>query len=111
VSDERAPESLIPESWTAKEVIADLKRDIVHRFDQQDDVLDDISKKVDGKADKADVVSLGLEMKSLGDRVGKLEEHHVEETAAAQFRHRVWAAIGSVAGIIAIIVGSIIAGH
>lgn len=109
MSAESAPDSLFPESWSVKEVVADLKQDLVGHLDKQDAVLHEISAKVDSKADKTDVVLLGAKIDGHAERITTLEQHRAETLAATQFRHRVWAVIGTVGGILAILAGSLIA--
>lgn len=101
--------ALVPETWSVKEVVADLKADLIGHLDKQDVTLSDISHKVDGKADKADVATLGAKIDGHAARIGSLEDHRKEQIAATQFRHRVWAVIGTVGGILAILAGSLIA--
>lgn len=122
MAEELAPHSILPESWSVKEVVADLKADlkadqastktdIVSHLVKQDEMLTAISTKVDGKADKADLLALGTKIDGHGQRITTLEEHRTEELANSRFRRRVWAAIASVAGILAVLLGSLIAAH
>ena len=103
------PAAQVPESWSVKEVVADLKQDLVNHLDKQDVTLLAIQSAVDTKADKADVILLGSKIEVHGERITALENHRVEQLASTQFRHRVWAVIGSVAGVLAILGGSLIA--
>ena len=97
------------ESWSVKEVVADLKSDLISHLDKQDSILTEISAKVDSKADRADVVLLGTKIDGHAERITSLENHRTEQLASTQFRHRVWAVIGTVGGILAILAGSLIA--
>lgn len=108
MSENPTPSALLPDSWTTKEVVADLKKDLIDHLDKQDTTLADISHKVDGKADKADLVELGNKLDRQGDRLSTLEQHRVDDLAGRRFRNRVWSVVGSVAGIAAIIVGAFI---
>jgi len=96
-------------TYTVKEVIQDLKGDLVHRFDKiddrlvaQDDVMSDIKRDIANTATKADVAAVHKRIDALdGDlspRVQRLEDHQVH-------RGRVWAVVGSVALIIATVAG------
>ena len=109
--DDDAPLSLLPDTWTVKEVVADLKSDIITHLNKQDSVLTEIDRKVDGKADKADLIALGVKIDGHGNRISSLEEHRTEVESSKKFRNRVWAVVGSVAGIAAIIIGSLIGAH
>ena len=105
------PVPVIDDRWSVKEVVADLKHDIVAHLDKQDVTLADIRNDVSGKADKADVVSLGAKIDGHAQRITTLEEHRADDLSSKRFRTRVWAVIGSVSGIAAIIVGSLISAH
>ena len=111
MAEELAPHAILPESWSVKEVVADLKKDIITHLDKQDTTLGEISTKVDGKADKADVLLLGTKMDSHGQRITVLEQHRLDQLAAKQFRNRLWAVVGTVGGILAVIAGSLIAAY
>ncbi len=103
------PPVFLPDTWTVKEVVADLKADLVDHLDRQDDTLAEISTKVDSKADKADLVVLGVKIDGHGQRITVLEGHKLDLDASARFRKRVWYVVGTVAGILAIVAGSLIA--
>jgi len=109
MSEELAPHAILSDSWSVKEVVADLKADIVGHLDKQDLTLSEISTKVDSKADKADLIAIGFKIDGHGERITTLEQHRLEQVASTQFRHRVWAVIGTVGGILAILAGSLIA--
>ena len=109
MNEERAPEPILPDSWTTKEVIADLKQDLVGHLNKQDVTLGEISSKVDSKADKADLVAIALKIDGHGERITSLENHRLESIASRQFRNKVWAVVGTVCGILAILAGSLIA--
>ena len=97
------------ETWTVKEVVSDMKTDLVSHLDKQDLKLDDISLKIDNKADKADVAALAAKIDGHGERITTLEQHRLDDLASKRFRNRVWTVIGSVSGILAILAGSLIA--
>ena len=112
---QHGPPSAFPETWTVKEVVADLKSDLVDHLNKQDAVLIDIRTAVDSKADKSDLVELAAEVRlhavadakgfdDHGRRIQTLEE-------SRKFRNRSWAVAGSVAGIIAVIVAAFISAH
>ena len=109
------PASEFPDTWTVKEVVADLKTDIVGHLNKQDGMLVEIDRKVDGKADKADLVNLATEVRvgfdDHGKRITKLEEHRLDTEASKRFRTRAWAVAGTIGGILAIIAGSLIAAY
>ena len=109
MAEELAPHAILSDSWSAKEVFADMKADIVSHLDKQDLTLGEIITKVDSKADKADLIAIGLKIDGHGERITTLEQHRLEQVASTQFRHRVWAVIGTVGGILAILAGSLIA--
>lgn len=111
MAEELAPHAILPESWSVKEVVADLKKDLLAHLDRQDVALSEISLKVDSKADKADLVLLGVKIDGHSQRISSLEDARGEETANRQFRRRVWAAVATVSGIVAILVSSLIAAH
>lgn len=100
-----------PDTWTTKEVIADLKSDLVDHLNKQDGALADISKKVDTKADKADLFVLSQKIDGQGARITKLEDYRTEETAIRKSRLRLWATAGAAAGIAATLAGSLIESH
>ena len=108
-----APHAILPDTWTVKEVVADLKQDILQHLNKQDDMLAEIDRKVDSKADKSDLQALSGELKShiASDdrRLTILEEHKVANESSARFRKRAWYVVASVASILAIIGGSLIA--
>lgn len=106
-----APMSEMPDTWTVKEVVADLKSDLVGHLNRQDDALVKIASSIDNKADKSDVVALGVKIDGHGSRIASLEEHRTEVESSKRFRNRAWAAVGTVAGIAAIIIGSLIGAH
>ena len=106
-----APASELPDTWTVKEVVADLKSDLVTHLNNQDKALNEIAISINGKADKSDVVALGVKLDGHGNRITSLEEHRAELESGKKFRNRVWAVVGSVAGIAAIIIGSLIGAH
>ena len=109
--DEPAPASVLPDTWTVKEVVADLKSDLVTHLNNQDKALQEIAVSINGKADKSDVVALGVKIDAHGQRITSLEEHRADLDSNKKFRNRAWAAVGTVAGIAAIIIGSLIAAH
>jgi len=103
------------ESWSTKEVVADMKSDLVAHLNKQDAVLGSIDRKVDAKADKADLVNLTTEVRigfdGHGNRLTVLEEHRLETLASKKFRNRAWAVAGTAAGVAAIIIGALIDSH
>ena len=107
------PPSAFPETWTVKEVVADLKTDIVGHLNKQDLVLNDIRTAVDSKADKSDLVELAAEVRLHAQADAKGFEDHgqriqtLEESRA--FRTKAWIVVGSAAGTVAIIVGAVLA--
>ncbi len=103
-----APLPLVPDTWTVKEVVADLKADLIEHLNKQDGVLTEIDRKVDSKADKADLTALGAKFDNHGNRITSLEEHRANDLASKRFRTRVWAVVGSVAGTSAVIVAALI---
>lgn len=118
--DDHAPEPILPESWSVKEVVADLKADlkagqtalkadIVEHLDKQDITLGEISTKVDSKADKADLLVLTSKIEGHGTRITTLEQHRLDQLAAKQFHNRMWAVVGTIGGILAVLAGSLIA--
>ena len=113
--DPRPPASEVHETWTVKEVVADLKSDLVSHLNQQDGKLDDIDLKLDGKADKTDVVSLATEFRTGHEdhskRLTVLEQHRLDDLSSRRTRNRVWAVCGSIAGVAAIIIGALIDAH
>ena len=108
MSDEQAPPSAFPETWSVKEVVADLKSDIVTHLNKQDDMLTDISLKVDSKADKADLIPIVTKLDTHGHRITALEEHRQDIEANRRFHNRAWAVAGSVGGLLAIIAAALI---
>lgn len=111
MAEELAPRAILPESWSVKEVVADLKKDLVDHLDKQDTTLGEISRKVDSKADKADLVVLGIKIEGHGERISQLEQHRTEQLAASQLHRRLWAAVGTVGGIVAILIAGLIDSH
>ena len=111
--EREAPAPLLPDTWTVKEVVADLKQDLVTHLDKQDLALAEISVKVDNKADKADVQALSAKFDTKFDsherRLVTLEDHKIDNEASSRFRRRAWAVVGTVAGVLAILGGSLIA--
>lgn len=99
------------DSWSAKEVFADLKTDILGHLDKQDAVLGEISSQLGSKADKADVVLLGVKIDGHGERILKLEQHKTEQLASTQLRRRIWTVVGTVGGILAILFAGLIDSH
>ena len=110
---DRAPEPLLPDTWTVKEVVADLKADLVSHLDRQDSTLAEISTKVDSKADRADVQALSIKFENKFDgherRLITLEDHKIDNEASSKFRRRAWTVVGTVVGVFAILGGSLIA--
>jgi hypothetical protein len=100
---EAAPD-LLPDSWSTKEVVADLKHDILGRFDKQDATLQDIARSVDGKADKADVQVLAAEHRTLADRLLVLETWRLQ---SARLRNTALICMG----IGATVLGGLLGGH
>jgi hypothetical protein len=90
-------------------VVADLKADLVKHLDKQDVVLVSIDRRLDSKADKLDLAALGNKLDGHATRLTTLEQHRADDLSARRTRNRIWAAVGSVAGILAIIAGSLIA--
>ena len=80
-------------------------------LDEQTDLLRGIDKKVDGKADKSDLTPIVVELRDHHDRLVSLETTRTETDGARKIRNRAWAIIGSVAGVAAIIIGSLIDAH
>lgn len=100
------------DTWTTKEVFTDLKSDIMGRFDKQDVALVDIRHELSNTATKDDLRQVhrridGIE-RDHGGRITALEVHHGDETAVRSHKRRVWAVAGTVAGIAAIIGGSLL---
>ena len=110
-ANDQAPMPILPETWTVKEVVADLKSDLIDHLDKQDNVLREIDRKVDSKADKADLVALGVKIDGHGSRIASLEEHRTEQESSKKFRNRAWAVAGTITSISAIIIGSLIGAH
>lgn len=111
MATEEPPAPLVSETWTTKEVIADLKADLVGHLNKQDSTLAEISTKVDSKADKSDLMLLSQKIDTHGVRITTLEEHRLEVESSKRFRNRVWAVVGSAAGVAAIIIGALIDSH
>jgi len=118
--DEQTPPALLPETWSVKEVVADLKKDLVEHLDRQDVTLAQIDRKVDTKADKADLVTLTVRLdKRINDldsntsaslkihdvAIRTVSEQIVERVAVERARRRVWAAIGTGALVAATLFG------
>jgi hypothetical protein len=103
-SSREAPADLLPDQWTVKEVVADLKTDILGRMDKQDFVLQDISTKVDGKADKADLVALVTKAEGHADRIRDLESWRLSAA-------RNWAALGVAVVALSGLFGGLFGGH
>lgn len=99
---------LLPDTWTVKEVVADLKSDLVGHLTVQDGMLREIDRKVDSKADKADLLALGIKIDGHGSRITALEEHRLDTVASKRFRNRAWTVAGSIAGVLAILGGALI---
>ena len=129
MTDQSAAPAILPDSWSVKEVVADLKADIHKRLDYQDELLHDIATNVAQKADKTDLVGLSAKLDTKADktdlvgltvkrdlqfatidhaltqhdgRIGTLEQHHDTHT-------RAWYVIGVIATICAILAGSLLA--
>ena len=122
MAEELAPHSILPDSWSVKEVVADLKADlkadqaatkadIVGHLDKQDVTLGEISAKVDSKADKTDVVLLGVKIDGHAQRITSLETHRAEQLSSSSLHRRIWAAAGTVGGILAVLIASLIGSH
>jgi len=109
MAEELAPHAILPESWSVKEVVADLKKDLIDHLDKQDTTLGEISSKVDTKADKSDLVVLGTKIESHGTRITTLEQHRLDQIVTKQFHNKMWAVMGSIGGILAVLAGSLIA--
>jgi hypothetical protein len=118
------PGNGVHESWSIKEVFADLKTDFSAHLDKQDATLDKqyvalnvIDTKLDSKADRSEVLAMATEFRTghqdHGRRITVLEQHRSDDLAGRRTRNRIWAAVGSGTGIVAIIVGSLISrgGH
>jgi hypothetical protein len=106
---------LLPDTWTVKEVVADLKSDLVSHLNKQDEVLTAIDRKIEAKADKADVIALGgtltTHIVESGIRLTTLEEHRASVEMSRRFRNRVWAVAGSVATLVVVILAALISGR
>jgi prophage DNA circulation protein len=101
-SGAQAPMPILPETWTVKEVIADFKTVMGDRMDKQDGMLMEIDRKVDSKADKADVQAVVASVVDLTRRTIVLEQHKTETESARRFRNRAWAIAGSIASVLAL---------
>lgn len=91
------------DTWSAKEVFADLKKDIIHRFDRTDQTLESIDRRLDNAATKDDVSQIhrridGLET-AVNDRLVPLEQQADAEKAVEQNRGRFRANLAWVAGL------------
>ena len=102
-------------TWSAKEVFADLKADLIHRFDKTDTTLEGIDRRLDQAATREDVTQLhrridGLDA-SVNDRLVPLEQQAADERAVEQSRGRfrtnlAWAA--GIVGAIGIVAAAVI---
>lgn len=78
-------------------------------FDQQNQLLRGIDKKVDSKADKADLIPIVADLGRHDGRITVLENNNTQFEAMRSQRRRIWTVIGSIAGIAAVLGGSLIA--
>lgn len=101
------------ETYTVKEVISDLKTDLVGRFDKVDHRLESIDRRVDTTATKEDIREVHQRIDGLetdhGHRIQKLEDHHSEVEAVNGHKRRLWAVAGAAALIVATVGAALIA--
>lgn len=91
-------------TWSAKEVFADLKTDLLHRFDKTDQTLEGIDRRLDNAATRDDVSQIhrridGLES-AVNDRLVPLEQQASDEKAIEQNRGRFRTNLAWAAGIL-----------
>jgi hypothetical protein len=112
---EEAPAPLLPDTWTVKEVVADLKSDIVKHLDRQDTLLREISNKVDSKADRADLIELGhqVQLHGIADAANfKEQSGRIQDLEGwRQSSVRLWAGAGVVLVAMAGLLGGLFGGH
>ena len=92
--------------WSAKEVFADLKSDLLHRFDKTDSTLEGIDRRLDNAATREDVSQIhrridGLET-AVNDRLLPLEQQSADEKAIEQSRSRWRTNVAWLAGLIGV---------
>lgn len=88
------------DTWTAKEVFADLKTDLMGRLDKQDVVLDHIERRLDNTATKEDIHAVHQRIDGVEGRIVPLEQAAADEKAVEQSRARFRANLAWVAGIL-----------
>ncbi len=91
-------------TWSAKEVFADLKTDLLHRFDKTDQTLEGIDRRLDNAATREDVSQIhrridGLEA-TVNERLAPLEKQADAEQVIEQSRSRFRTNVAWVAGIL-----------
>jgi hypothetical protein len=100
------PDSEVGEQSTVSYTVKEL-------LDGHTTILRSIDSKLDGKADKADVLEvenrLAQHVAADQIRLSALEDHRLAVEAARHFRNRAWAIVASIAGILAVVGGSLIA--
>jgi len=97
-----APENT---DYTVKEVIQDLKGDLVHRFDKMDTRLESIDNRLDNTATKEDVAVVH---KRIDDLSGDLNPR-VSALETSQSHRRInWKVASAIGGILAVLATAII---
>ncbi len=84
-------------SYTVKELL-----------DEQTALLREIDKKVDQKADRADLVELASDLRATDLRVTALETDGAGRTAVSEHARRIWAGAGVLATILAMLIGGFV---
>ena len=95
MSDEIRPESTV--NFTVKELL-----------DEQTTLLREIDRKVDQKADRADVVALTSELRATDARVTQLESANVRRTAVSDHTRQLWGVILSIATLVVMLTAGFI---
>lgn len=102
------------DTWTAKEVFADLKGDIMGRFDKQDKTLVALGNRLDNTATKDDIAHLTLRVDGHEGRITTLETDTMTVGAVSVHKRETWKVAGYVAALIAAVgtcIGTLLAVH
>jgi hypothetical protein len=98
-------------TWSVKEVFDDLKKDILQRFDRQDDALRSLDRRLDATATKVDLRDIHQRIDGVEARLTPLEQQVADERAIATNRERLrgrlaWLAtlVGSAAVVASVVV-------